>query len=358
MEDVYRALARRLDETPNGFPATESGVELRLLARLFTPEEAALAVHLRLTPEPAATIAERSGGEAKAVYGLLKGMVRRGLIAAERSRGGLRFALLPFVVGFYEMQAPHLDAELAALVEAYAHQAFPALLSVRPALHRVIPVEQAVPIDVEILPYERASEILDGAAAWGVVDCICRKQQKLLGKGCNAPLDLCMVLSDTPGAFDQAAGVRALTREGAAETLRRAEEAGLIHSTSNTRGGIGYICNCCTCCCGILRGVAEFGIRQSVAHSGFWATVDEGLCTGCGACAERCRFGALQVEGGLCRVDRDRCAGCGLCAGACPSSALQLQRRPAERVEPTPPDMPAWRAERARARGLDLGRIL
>ena len=42
-EDVYRELAQRLDAIPNGFPATESGAELRLLAKIFTPEEAELA---------------------------------------------------------------------------------------------------------------------------------------------------------------------------------------------------------------------------------------------------------------------------------------------------------------------------
>lgn len=36
---VYRQLARLLDTIPNGFPATESGAELKLLARLFTLEE-------------------------------------------------------------------------------------------------------------------------------------------------------------------------------------------------------------------------------------------------------------------------------------------------------------------------------
>ena len=36
-DDIYRKLAQRLDAIPNGFPATESGVELRLLAKIFTP---------------------------------------------------------------------------------------------------------------------------------------------------------------------------------------------------------------------------------------------------------------------------------------------------------------------------------
>ncbi len=361
LETAYRALARRLDQIPNGFPATASGAELRLLARLFQPEEAALACHLRLTPEPAGEIAARAGEERAAVYALLKGMARRGLIRAERGRGEFHFALLPFAVGIYELQGSRMDAELAALVEAYLREAFPAVLAMQPAIQRVLPVEEAIPLGVEILPYERASQMLDEASAWGVVDCLCRLQQRLLGRGCSRPLDVCMVLSTVAGAFDRSSEIRPLTREQAGATLRRAEEAGLVHSTSNTRlrlPYLWYICNCCTCCCGVLRGISEFGVAQSVAHAPFWSAVDEGLCTGCESCLERCQFGALQVEGGLARIDRARCVGCGLCASACPASALTLERRPAEQVQPIPPDLQAWWAERALNRGIDLGRVL
>ena len=58
-EDVYRRLAKRLDAIPNGFPATESGVELKLLAKIYTPDEAALTSQLKLLCEPPADIAAR-----------------------------------------------------------------------------------------------------------------------------------------------------------------------------------------------------------------------------------------------------------------------------------------------------------
>jgi len=119
MEDVYRQLARRLDSVPNGFPATESGVELRLLAKLFTPQEAALAAGMHLLYEPAEAIAARAGMEPQEAYRTLKDMARKGLIRARRGEGGLVFALLPFVVGIYEEQLRRMDAELAALMEEY-----------------------------------------------------------------------------------------------------------------------------------------------------------------------------------------------------------------------------------------------
>ena len=57
MTDVYARLREHLDSLPAGFPATESGVELRILKRLFTPEEAGLAIHVGMKLEPAAAIA-------------------------------------------------------------------------------------------------------------------------------------------------------------------------------------------------------------------------------------------------------------------------------------------------------------
>jgi hypothetical protein len=49
--DCYKRLARHLDSLPGGFPPSESGVELRLLRRMFTLQEAELAVHLTLERE-------------------------------------------------------------------------------------------------------------------------------------------------------------------------------------------------------------------------------------------------------------------------------------------------------------------
>ena len=59
--DIYQKLADHLDNLPGGFAPSETGVEIRLLKRLFTPEEAELSVHLTLEREEASTIANRAG---------------------------------------------------------------------------------------------------------------------------------------------------------------------------------------------------------------------------------------------------------------------------------------------------------
>lgn len=356
-DNPYRVLAQRLDELPNGFPPTADGVELRLLARLFTPEEAALAARLRLTPETAAEVAARIRENPAAVAAQLKGMARRGLIKAERTSAGLAFALMPFVVGFYEMQTNTMDAELARLFEDYYHKAFARVAGVQPALHRVIPVQQAVRSDVEVRPYESAAELVAACRAWGVVDCICRKQKALIGEPCGHPLDVCLAMSPLPGAFDHVPGMRALTQEEALATLRRAAEAGLVHTVSNSQEEIWYICNCCTCSCGILRGLIELGRANVVARSAFVNQVDEAACRACGVCVDQCFFGALSLAE-VAQVDRTRCVGCGVCVVSCPEGALALVRRPPEEVLEPPVTEADWQAARAAARGLDLARVL
>ena len=351
-EDVYRKLAQTLDAIPHGFPATDSGVELQLLAKIFAPEEAALASVMRLSREPAGTIAERAGVDAKVAYRTLKTMARKGQIRAGRKEGQLAFGLMPFVVGFYEEQLPRMDRELAELFERYFQEARGAIALYAPAVHRVIPVEEAVPAGIEIYPYERATALLEGAKAWGVRDCICRVQQKLIGKGCDRPVENCLVFAPVEGVFDHSETTRPITKEEAQRILAEAEDAGLVHSPGNYRDGNTYICNCCTCCCGVLRSVAEFSIPTAVASSDFMAVVDADLCAGCGDCLERCQFGALAVPYGVCLVDVGRCVGCGLCITVCPTGALHLERRPEGATPPPPADFYDWMAQRARARGM------
>jgi len=353
---AYHALAQRLDALPNGYPATESGVELRILERLFTVEEADLASQLRLTLETPDELAARLGLKPRPLLAALIGMAKRGLIKAARIPAGWGFGLLPFVVGIYEMQGPVIDAEFARLFEEYYRQSYSKAMLAAPSVHRVIPVDKAVRVDVEIHPYESASAIVEANQAWAVVDCICRKQKALIGDPCKHPLDVCLSFSETPGAFDRVSAMKVLTKEEALATLRRAAEAGLVASVSNNQEGLTYICNCCTCSCGILRGIAEFKMANAVARSAFVNTVDADLCQGCGLCEDACQFEALQV-GETAIVNAFRCVGCGVCVLTCPEGALALVRRPADEILPTPMTEDDWRRERADRRGIDVDAV-
>ncbi len=356
LPDSYRQLAARLDAIPNGFPATASGAELHLLAKMYTPEEAALAALMKLTGETPADIAARAGLEPGPVRQMLKAMARKGLIAAGRGEGAVTYHLMPFVVGVYEAQLPRLGAELAALFEQYFKETR-GLAVEGPAIHRVIPIDEAIPSGIEVFPHEHATSLIEGAQAWAVQDCICRVQKNLIGEGCHHPVENCLVFAPVPGVFDHSETMRAIDKGEALRILQEAADAGLVHSTGNYRDGNNYICNCCTCSCGVLRGIAEFS-QPTAAHSSFQAVVDDWECLGCGDCLERCQFGALSVGGDVCQVDVHRCVGCGLCTTICPSGALTLQLRPEADRPQVPADNRAWMEQRAEQRGIDFNEVL
>ena len=72
------------------------------------------------------------------------------------------------------------------------------------------------------------------------------------------------------------------------------EQVGLVHTVSNVTEGVGYVCNCCGCCCGILRGITDWGIADSVAYANYYAVIEPEFCADCGTCIERCHVGAIS----------------------------------------------------------------
>jgi electron transport complex protein RnfB len=133
-----------------------------------------------------------------------------------------------------------------------------------------------------------------------------------------------------------------ITRAEAIALLDEAERVGLVHSVSNFRTGMFYVCNCCGCCCGVLRGVTEFGLAHSVAAAAYRAIVDADTCTGCGVCVDRCQVKAIALHEGVAVVDAARCIGCGLCVTGCTPEAVRLERLPDTEVVEPPEDFTAW----------------
>ncbi len=176
MEDVYRDLAKRLDELPNGFPSTETGVELRILQKIFTPEDAAMALKLRPIPETVEAISERLGIAVPEMQGILDAMREKGQIASTKMYGNQVYMMAPFVIGIYEFQLNRLDKELADLVEEYSPALMPALGGVGPALGRVVPVNAQIEGKHEVQRYEDVRALMEKAKSFQVTECICRKE--------------------------------------------------------------------------------------------------------------------------------------------------------------------------------------
>jgi electron transport complex protein RnfB len=348
-KSVFEMLAEALDRLPNGFPRTGSGVEIRILQKIFTPEQAALGCHLTGAWESVDAIAGRAGLEPGEASKLLFKLVRGGMVWLDKQDGKACFRLAPFVVGIYEAQRERMDHELAHLVEEYfARAGGNAIMQYQPALHRVVPAQGAIKSEW-VLPYDDVRAILLQAKTFQVNDCICRVQQELLGQGCDFPKNMCLSFS----GYERAPKPGDISQAEALAVLDKSEEVGLVHTVSNVMEGVGYVCNCCGCCCGILRGITDFGIEKSVAYANYYAVIDPQFCANCGNCIERCQVNAISEGDGFSVVDRERCIGCGLCVTGCPNEVARLVRKPeAEMVHP-PADFTAWEHERLHNRGLE-----
>jgi len=351
MKEAYQALAKHLDSYPQGFPATKSGAELELLAYLFTPEEALLALNLSLQYRPLTEIAIRSGVSRPICQNLVLSMTEKGLVNLRGGPDGTEARLLPFIVGIYENQVFAMDEYFAQLFEAYYQEALHEIVSVQPQFHRVIPVNVTIPSDVEILPEEDVDLILSSKRAWAVMDCVCRKQQALLGHPCEHPIRVCLAMSDTPGAFDYMPDMDAMDLQEARKVLDFAAASGLVHTVSNRLRDISYICNCCTCGCTLLRTISAARMANVVARSSYYAIVDQSQCIDCAECESVCQFGAIQAEK-VVSVDREVCTGCGVCVRVCPEGAFRLERRPLKEIKWIPYSEDEWLIQRRQARNL------
>ena len=89
-DEIYHKLAKVLDTLPNGFPSSESGVEIKILKKIFDPEQAELFCELKLTFETPEQIAERTGRPLEGLEEPALGGGDRGRLAVLRGHQGKR----------------------------------------------------------------------------------------------------------------------------------------------------------------------------------------------------------------------------------------------------------------------------
>ncbi len=355
MNDVYKRLAIKLDQLPNGFPATENGLELKILQKIFEPEEAEIALKLRPIPEAAEVISERFGQPLEDVQSMLDNMVQKGQIASAKMYGIQVYILMPFVVGIYEFQLERMDKELADLIEEYAPPLLQKVGGYAPALMRVVPINAKVDAKHEVLSYENLRNMLAKAKSFQVMDCICRKERSFQGHTCKHSLEVCLGFSKSERAFDKYARGRVISREEALEIVELSEREGLVHSTYNVQSDQMFVCNCCSCCCGLLRGMKHFNAPHLIAGSNFVAAINDQTCAQCGVCAdERCPVQAITDVNGSYSVQPERCIGCGVCTTTCPTESITLVRKPEEKQDQPPANLLDWYGKRAESRGIKI----
>jgi len=234
--DIYERLAKHLDDLPGGFPRTKSGVEIRILRRLFTPEGAKLAVHLTMIPEEPRVIAHRAKIPVEGASRRLEKMVNTGLISGvyPKSRSPLYMAQ-QFIVGFWEGQVNKLSRELIQDFEEYLP--FYTEQNIGPGVPqlRTIPVGKSIGTKTEVMLYERAEELVRTHKTFAVANCICRQEMRIMGKGCEKPEESCLSFGMAARIMVRTGRGRPINMEEALAILQRAEEVGLILQPSNAK---------------------------------------------------------------------------------------------------------------------------
>jgi electron transport complex protein RnfB len=349
--DVYERLAKHVDNLPAGFPPTESGVELRILRRLFTPEEAELALHLSLIAEEPRVIAHRAKIPVEEAARRLDEMDQKGLIFSLHPEGKPPlYQAEQFIVGFWEGQVNKLERELVQDFEEYLPTYVDHNLWEKAPQLRTIPVGESIDQQTEVMAYEQAEAMVRAEKVFAVANCICRQELRLLGEGCDKPLESCMSFGVAAKHALHTGRARAISQEEALTILRKAEEAGLVLQPANARHPL-FICTCCGCCCGVLRSMKLHPKPASIVSSAFVAALNAETCAGCGTCETRCQMEAVYLEDGQAALDLDRCIGCGLCVTTCSTGSLSLVRKPEAEQPHVPKDIVETTIKVGQARG-------
>lgn len=328
-EAIYRRLAEHLDRLPGGFAPSETGADLRLLRRLFTPEEAELATHLTLDQEEARVIAGKANLPPVKTERRLEEMSEKGLIfSVQPEDGPTRYQAAPWVIGIYEFQVNRMSEGFLQDLADYGstRRSRPQPQTIHQM--RTIPIGQSIEPPLEALPYEQVDELVKAHDRFAVAPCICRRRARLTGGGCDAPEESCLLFGDFADYYVRSGRGRSIDQSEVVEILAKADKANLVLNPTNSRF-VAAICCCCGCCCGILRDLKSHPKPSEVVASSFIAEFEPEKCQGCRVCLERCQMQAITADGDRVALNTDRCIGCGLCVSTCPSGALTLVRKPA-----------------------------
>jgi ferredoxin len=323
----YEKLREFLDQFPIGFRKTQSGVEIDILKRLFTEEEADLTTFLTIRPERARTIARRAAKRLNEIEANLESMAKKGLIFRTHRNNETLYNAAPFMIGLYEYSVKKIDKELAQLFKKYYYAAgLEEIGASNIPGFKVIPIEESIQPNTTLFPYQMLQESIKNARVISVTDCICRKEAQLLGEGCNHPMETCLSFGAAAEFYIENGMGRKITSKEAIQIIKEADEAGLVHAGANSKH-LSNICNCCPCCCVSMKGMTQYGQdRRKFMNAIFESIIEKEKCVSCGSCVERCPVKAISVND-VATVDRNLCLGCGLCASVCQEGAINLNIR-------------------------------
>jgi len=317
--DVYKQLSAKL-------MMENSEILPRIWAMICNEEEARIVNSL---PSTVSDLAKVFSKEETEMQQIMDSLFHKGVVFESVKEGKTYYRMPRHIVQFHdaailwseapdefiELWVDFMDNEYPRLIELVAQLKLPAFM-------RVIPINETIDSKSRVLVQEDAAELVRNARNLAVTTCVCRKSMKR----CDAPLEVCLQLNKGADYTIKRGTGRKIDIDEALKILRISEEAGLVHTTDNRAGNVNVICNCCTCCCEILRHAKEINTKDILAPSRYQAQVNAEDCTGCTICVDYCPMNAISMndEDNMAEINSDLCIGCGLCASNCPVEAIEL----------------------------------
>ena len=311
---------------------------LELMTHMFTGDEADAAQHLPpLRPRTARQVARRCGRPEQDVARHLDNLAdnKQVILAYGEPR---KYTILPVVPGTFEMalltpdlsRTNHWHKKFAELFEKVWDTGFLLDYPSNPPIVRYLPVHKATSTLHAAWPSDKLEEILEPYDLFAVGHCQCRLAMRLVGKGCDRPLENCVSIGPlSRGVIDRGL-MRSASKQEILDIKRNAEEHGcvtwMMNEHGDHRGNIS--CSCCGCCCHGLRTINQFSAPGLISAPHFVPLRDEQACNHCGKCALICPMGAWNKIGAAMYFEPARCIGCGLCATNCPENAITLEPVP------------------------------
>ncbi len=157
-----------------------------------------------------------------------------------------------------------------------------------------------------------------------------------MGRACERPAETCLTFNYAAESLSRNGIARPITKDEAMTILGRCKEAGLAQTGDNVQRKVTFICNCCGCCCHLMRALKTFDLHPGIVTSNWIATIDRAKCKGCGKCAKACPVEAMTIEetteekkqARVAACDGQSCLGCGVCSTVCPTGAATMRSRP------------------------------
>jgi len=330
MNHVYKKLRKHLNSMPVGFPKTFSGIEYKILQKVFTPEYASIALVMDYKAETAEDIFNKLKNISctrEEVATLLDDMVSYGAIFLQKVGDVKKYALVPLVVGMHEFQTDKMSQRYYRDIVSYFKKGYAIdYLTTSIPQMRVVPIEKSVKSETKINTYDEIRRLIENTPGkLTITDCICKKGQMHDHEPCKQSKtnETCIGLMDYSDNFIREGWGREISKDEALEIIVQCEKDGLIIQTANEQNPQ-FICACCSCCCGVLSMMKNFPRPRDFAAANFIVKVDEEPCIGCGKCLKRCNLNALTIVDGKAVIDTGKCIGCGLCVSQCKPEALQL----------------------------------